>query len=248
MNEPSWGSYSVYNFERDRLVPLYADVAAAVRDIAPTWIIFAEPSSSRNIGLESEITSLPFDNAMYSPHSYDSGAESGSGFDPTHRQQILDNGALLATEATTMHAGLWIGEYGGVADEGGIADYMSAEYDAAAAAAAGTTYWADDGGDYGLVDADGNEKPELVAAVVRPYPAFVAGTPSSYAFDSTTSMFSVTYAPDRSAAQPTEIAIPPRLYPGGYTVDCGGCASHMETGALVIDTPPPGDSVTITVH
>jgi endoglycosylceramidase len=248
LNEPSWGSYSVYNFERDRLVPLYADVAAAVRDIAPTWIIFAEPSSSRNIGLESEITSLPFDNAMYSPHSYDSGAESGSGFDPTHRQQILDNGALLATEATTMHAGLWIGEYGGVADEGGIADYMSAEYDAAAAAAAGTTYWADDGGDYGLVDADGNEKPELVAAVVRPYPAFVAGTPSSYAFDSTTSMFSVTYAPDRSAAQPTEIAIPPRLYPGGYTVDCGGCASHMETGALVIDTPPPGDSVTITVH
>jgi endoglycosylceramidase len=248
LNEPSWGTYSVYNFERDRLVPLYADVADAVRRIAPSWIIFAEPSSSRNVGLDSNITSLPFDNAMYAPHSYDSGAESGSGFDPTHRQNILDNGATLASEAKTMHAGLWIGEYGGVADESGIADYMTAEYDAAGAAAAGTMYWADDSGAYGPIDADGNERPELVAAIVRPYPAFVAGTPSSYAFDADTQTFTVSYAPDRTTAQPTVIAIPPRLYPGGYTVDCGGCTSHAETGALVIDTPPPGDSAVITIH
>jgi endoglycosylceramidase len=248
LNEPNWGTYPVFNFERDRLVPLYADIAAAVRDVAPQWIVFAEPSASRNVGLDSQITSLPFDNAMYAPHSYDAGAESGSGFDPSHREQILENGATLASEAKTMHAGLWIGEYGGVATEPGIADYMAAEYDAAAAVAAGTTYWADDAGSYGLVDADDHEVPAIVDAVVRPYPELVAGAPSSYAYDATTGAFSLTYAPDRASALPTEIAIPPRLYPSGYRVDCGGCAWHAEPGGLAIDTPPPGDPATITVR
>jgi endoglycosylceramidase len=248
LNEPSWGTYPVFNFENDRLLPLYADVTTAVRAIAPNWIIFAEPSSSRNIGLESQIHSLPFDNAMYAPHAYDSGAESGSGFDPTHRDAILENGALLAQEAQTMRAGLWIGEYGGVSTESGITDYMTDEYDAAANAAAGTTYWAYDSGSYGLVDDNDQEKPELVASVVRPYPQLVAGTPNSYGYDATSGTFTMTYAPDRSMTQPTVIAIPPRLYASGMTVDCGGCTSHAETGSLVIDVPPPGDSVTITIH
>ena len=249
LNEPSWGTYPVFQFERDRLVPLYADIVAAVRGEAPDWVVFAEPSSSRNIGLDSNIQSLPFDNAMYAPHSYDSGAESGSVFDPSHRATILENVAELATEAQTMHAGLWIGEYGGDPGAPGIADYMTADYDAAGSAAAGTMYWSYDRGDGdSLLDADGAEKPELLAAVVRPYPARVAGTPASYAFDAATSTFTFTYAPDRSSSLPTEIAIPPRLYPSGYQVDCGGCTSHAELGALSIDTPPPGDSVTITVR
>jgi endoglycosylceramidase len=185
---------------------------------------------------------------MYAPHAYDSGAESGSGFDPTHRQQILDNGALLAEEAHTMRAGLWIGEYGGVSTEGGIADYMTAEYDAAASAAAGTTYWAYDSGSYGLVDANDQEVPELVAALVRPYPQLVAGTPTSYAFDPTTSTFTLVYTPDRSMTEPTVIGVAPRLYPNGPTVDCGDCVWHAETGSIVIDAPPSGDSATITIH
>jgi endoglycosylceramidase len=249
LNEPSWGTYPVFNFERDRLLPLYADVVAAVRTSAPAWVAFAEPSSSRNVGLESQLVSLPFDNAMYSPHEYDSGAESGDGFDPSHRANILANAAELATEAQTMHAGLWIGEYGGVATDPGITDYMTADYDAAGIAAAGTMYWAYDRSDgYGLLDPEGNEKPELVAAVVRPYPTLVAGTPASYAFDAPSSTFTFTYSPDRGAALPTELAIPARVYPNGYQVDCGGCASHVEPGALVIDTPPSGDPATITVH
>ena len=247
LNEPSWGTYPVFNFENDRLLPLYNDVATAVRAIAPTWIIFAEPSSSRNLGLESEIHSLPFDNAMYAPHSYDSGAESGSGFDPTHRQQILDNGALLAQEAQTMRAGLWIGEYGGVSTESGITDYMTDEYDAAANAAAGTTYWAYDSGSYGLVDANDQEAPELVAAVVRPYPQLVAGTPTSYAFDPTSQTFTFVYAPDRSTTEPTVIAVPSRLYASGLTVACGDCTWHAQTGAIVIDAPPSGDTATIAL-
>ena len=242
LNEPSWGTYSVYNFERDRLVPLYNDVASAVREIAPQWIIFAEPSSSRNIGLRSNIASLPFDNAMYAPHSYDSGAESGSGFDPAHR--AADPRQRQAARAGSDHdarrpvdrrvrrrrrRGRHRRLHGrGVRRRRGLSR---------PARRTGPTTR----GGYGLTDANDDEVPAIVDAVVRPYPAYVAGTPSSYAFDAMSQAFTLTYSPDRSSNLPTEIAIPPRLYPSGYTVDCGGCTWHTEVGAVSIDTPPPGD-------
>ena len=51
-------------------------------------------------------------------------------------------------------------------------------------------YWSYDKSDgYALLDADGNEKPDLVDTVVRPYPERVAGTPVSYAFDDGTFTF-----------------------------------------------------------
>ena len=34
--------------------------------------------------------------------------------------------------------------------------------------------------------------------------------------------------------------MPDRIYPNGYHVDCGGCSYEMRSGALILDTPPPG--------
>ena len=100
---------------------------------------------------------------------------------------ILDNVADLACEAGDLHAGLWIGEYGGIATAPGIVEYMTAQYDAAGAVAGSTMYWSFDKSDgYSLLDVDGNEKPDLVNTVVRPYPDRVAGTPVSYAYDAGT--------------------------------------------------------------
>src|SRR5262249_33762210 len=151
--------------------PLYRDVVAGVRAAAPGWVAFLEPSSSRNAGIATGLTKLPFADVMYAPHSYDQSAEGGGGFDPAHRQQILDNVAKLADEARALDAGLWIGEYGGDASAPGIVEYMTAQYDAAGAAAAGTMYWAyDKSNGYGLLAPDGSEKPALVDVVARPYP------------------------------------------------------------------------------
>jgi endoglycosylceramidase len=246
LNEPPWGSYPIFKFEHDRLTPLYTDVVAAVRAEAPHWIAFLEPGASRNTGIATGLTAFSFGNVMYAPHSYDANAEGGAGFDPTHRQAILDNVAALADEAHTLHAGLWIGEYGGSSSAPGIVDYMTAQYDAAGAAAAGTMYWADDkGGDYSLFDAAGNEKPVLVGVIVRPYPERVAGTPISYAFDASTTTFTLTYSPSRGE---TVLAIPPRVYPTGFTVDCDGCEYHADGNELVVDTPPAGNPATISIH
>ncbi|HEU0035926.1 MAG TPA: cellulase family glycosylhydrolase [Kofleriaceae bacterium] len=242
LNEPNWGTYPVFDFENDRLVPLYVDVVTAVRQAAPSWVVFAEPSASRNAGIATQLVTLPFDDVVYAPHSYDPDAEAGGGFDETHRQKILDTQRELADEARTLGAALWIGEYGGMADAPGIVPYMTAEYDAAGSVAAGSMYWSYDKGDggYSMLAADGSEKPELIGVLVRPYPELVAGDPIAYAFDAATSTFTFDYTPDAALDAATEIAIPPRLYPTGYTVECGECAVEQGADRAVIVSPGAG--------
>ena len=247
LNEPNWGTYPLFQFENDRLKPLYIDVVRAVRDVAPRWIAFIEPSASRNGGIATKLVALPFEDVVYAPHSYDQEAEAGAGFDETHRQKILDTLGELAGEAETLKAALWIGEYGGMAASPGIVPYMTAQYDAAGSVAAGTMYWSYDKGDggYSMLDADGTEKPELMGALVRPYPELTAGDPIAYRFDAATRVFTFEYTPDPNHGLPTEISVPPRVYPNGFTVACGGCEA-VEAPGVVMILPPGATIVTIT--
>jgi endoglycosylceramidase len=246
LNEPEWGSYSIFDFEPDRLAPFYGRIVRAVRGAAPGWVAFLEPSSARNAGIASSLTAFDFDDVVYAPHSYDAAAEGGGGFDPTHRQQILDNVAKLAGEAQSLHAALWIGEYGGMATAPGIVEYMTAQYDAAGQAAAGGAYWAYDDGGYGPVNSDGSERAPLVDVLVRPYPARVAGDPIAYAFDAATSTFTMSWTP--GAALATEIVVPARAYPSGWSVDCAGCVWHADGDELVVTTPPTDRPATLRIH
>ena len=249
LNEPNWGTYPVFQFEPDRLLPLYTDAVTAVRAQAPDWIAFVEPSASRNVGIATKLTALPFENAMYAPHSYDQGAESGNGFDPSHRQKLLDSARELADEARALGAGLWIGEYGGIATDPNIGAYMGAQYDAAGAVSGSTMYWSYDKSDgYGLLASDGTEETALLDALVRPYPERIAGDPIAYAFEPATSTFTFTYTPDRASALPTELVVPARTYPAGYQVTCDGCAFTQDAGALHITTPPAGSPATIVIQ
>ena len=235
-------------FEAEVLQPFYVDVVAAVRAEAPAWVAFLEPASSRNLGVATGLVKLPFGDVVYSPHSYDRDAEGGSGFDPAHRDAILDNLAALAAEARSLDAALWIGEYGGVASAPGITAYMDAQYDGAAAVVAGAMYWdygRDDG--YAMLASDGSEKAELLDVLVRPWPERVAGDPVSIAYDEAASRLEVTYRPDRRSAAPTEIAVPERRYPGGYAVECGGCETERAPGLLRVLTAPAGEVVSVIV-
>jgi endoglycosylceramidase len=242
LNEPNWGSYPIFQFEKDRLAPLYTDVIASVRAAAPQWVAFVEPGASRNTGLATGLTVPLADDVMYAPHSYDANAENGGGFDPTHRQDLIDNVAALQGEAKALDGGLWIGEYGGDTTKAGIADYMTAQYDAAGAVAGSTMYWAYDDGAYGMIDTQGNEKPDLMGALVRPYPARVAGTPTSYAFDGSTFTLDYVAAP---AVAPTEIIVPPRL--GPFAVTCHGCDVTFSGDTVEIRTVPGPVHATITL-
>jgi endoglycosylceramidase len=249
LNEPYWGSYSLFDFEADRLAPLYERVVGAVRAEAPHWLAFVEPAASRNFGIATGLPRFPYDDVVYAPHSYDTQTEGGADFDPSHRQAILDNLTALEVEATAHHAALWIGEYGVPSTRGGIADYMAAQYDGMGAVAAGGMYWEYGRDDqYGLLDPDGSDKAVLLDAVVRPAPERVAGKPIAYTFDAATAAFTFTYSPDRAVHAPTEITLPARTYPAGFQVDCGGCTYLLRAGGITITAAAADDPATVTVR
>lgn len=242
LNEPYWGSAAMGSFEQVHLTPFYERVVSEVRAVAPDWIVFMEPAASRNLGLPTGLELMPFGDVVYAPHSYDQEAEQGNGFDPARRDAIVSNLALLREEADRLGAGLFIGEYGGQASHPGIGEYMDAQLDGMAAVASAGAYWAYDRDDgYGLLDSEGGEKPELMAALVRPAPLRVAGDPLSYDYDEATGAFELTWQAVSDVDGPTVISIPSRLYPDGYTVECDGCRHEPRDARLVVTEPPTGD-------
>lgn len=251
MNEPFWGSTGPSTFEQEDLGPLYERIIPAVRESAPDWVAFLEPGASRNLGFATSLEPFSFSDIVYSPHSYDSLAEGGEGFDDERREALVSNYDLFRQEAEWLDAALWIGEYGGIATDPGIVEYMDAQYDGAGAVSAGTCYWtytASEG--YGMLDPEGNEKPALMDTLVRPYPARVAGAPIAYRFDEGTRVFSLEYEPDDDISAPTEIVVPTRVYPAGVEVDCGGCSFESAGGRVRLMEPPPASqgATTVTVR
>lgn len=247
INEPHWGSTSIVGFEEDRLAPFYVDVTRAVREIAPAWLLFAEPSASRNLGYPTSLPRFPFEGVVYAPHAYDPDAESGRGFLPERREAIARKLRELRAEADTLGAALFIGEYGGVAADPGITPYMDAAYDAAGDVAASTMYWAYDKDDgYGILNPDGTEKRELLEVLVRPYPSRFAGDLTAYAYDEATSTLTVRGRRDPAVTAPTEIVVPPRAFPNGASVECGGCRVEEASGIVRLhDVPTSTDTLIV---
>jgi endoglycosylceramidase len=248
MNEPHWGSYSIFDFERDRMQPLYHRVITAVRAEAPGWVAFLEPSVGRGLGVRTSLQPSAHTDLVYAPHSYDGNAELGQGFSADNRQFLISRIADFDREARKLSAALWIGEYGGNPDHKGIFDYMDAQYDGAAAVAASTVYWHyGKGRGYELLDPDGEERKALLDVLVRPYPRRVAGDPISYHFDHQSRRFTLTYTPLAAVTAATEIAVPARVYSAGYRVGCQGCSSTRISGGLRITSPPGDRPATVTI-
>ncbi|HTL12949.1 MAG TPA: cellulase family glycosylhydrolase [Bdellovibrionota bacterium] len=220
-NEPLW--FSPF-FEHGALSEYYQEAVTAARLYAPSWLAFLEPSATRNAGLPTTLRKFSVGNAIYSPHSYDTDAESGKGFDLKHRDDILNKVAHLSREAARLGGALWIGEYGGMSARPHIAEYMEAQNDAAGAVAAGSMYWdyARLPDPYAMLHEDGTEIEPLMQVLVRPYAERVAGTPLWYRYDGATRTFTLRYRPDPALRSPLVFSVPGRIYPEGFDVLCSG--------------------------
>lgn len=246
INEPWQGSFGLESFEPSALQPFYERVVPAVRDVAPHWLAFLEPSSMSNLGRASFLEPFPFEGVVYAPHSYDPSFERGEGFDDDNRALAMDKLAQLAMEARHLGAALWIGEFGGDADLPGIAPYMDAEMDAFASVLAGAAYWDFSKGDgFGLLDASGAEKTAIWDAIVRPTPERIAGTLVGYNFDDATATFTLSY--EAASAAPSWVRVPDRAYPDGFAVECSG-GTATTSGATVEVVAEPQATVTLTVR
>ena len=95
----------------------------------------------------------------------------------------------------------------------------------------------------------------MVSPLVRPYPRAVAGTISSYQWSPEQGRFELFYAHDALITAPTELAVPSRLFPQGFTLTVSD-ATHMTSvydatsGILTIsDTGASGArSLVLTVN
>jgi hypothetical protein len=100
-----------------------------------------------------------------------------------------------------------------------------------------------------------NLKSEKLAVLVRPYPQLVAGTPVSWKFDDGKKAFDLTYSTTRAgggtfAGHPaTEVFVPKRQYPSGYSVRVQGAGVASGPGEQVLELQacPGGKTVKLQV-
>jgi endoglycosylceramidase len=86
-----------------------------------------------------------------------------------------------------------------------------------------------------------NLKSEKLGVLVRPYPQLIAGTPASWKFDADKKAFELEYSTQRAdggtfAGHPlTEVFVPKRHYPGGYSVRVQGAGVASGPGAQLLE-------------
>jgi endoglycosylceramidase len=95
----------------------------------------------------------------------------------------------------------------------------------------------------------------MLDALAVPHPELVAGTPQSYGYDTSTSVFTLTYATQRAdgtgafaAGSQTSVAVPATEYPDGYAVSVSGGTVVSEGGILDVASCPGAATVSVTVQ
>ncbi len=100
-----------------------------------------------------------------------------------------------------------------------------------------------------------NLKSAKLDVLVRPYPQLIAGTPTSWKFDPDSKAFTLAYTTARAGggsfggSPATEVYVPKRQYPNGYSVQASGAAATSDAGAQTLElrSCPGAKSVAVTV-
>ena len=230
--------------DRSGLDRYYAKAVAAIRAHDKRHLVFAEPYVLFNFGLSTTHVALPpgEKDGGLSFHMYTAS--------PNDEPAVLDHavawshssgGALLETE------------FGATTDTATI-DRMIEEADRALVP---WIFWAfNEDVVHSLAEppSGSNLVASTVAAIVRPHPVAVAGTPVASTYDTTTRTMRFTWSTEGpgghrySAATPTLFNIPGSLYPAGYRVHVvGGRVVGPRHQALTVEAARGASSVSVTV-
>jgi endoglycosylceramidase len=218
-------------------------MTAAVREVDRWRPVYVEPFTLFNFG--NADTSLPGAGSpnVHSTHVY--------ALDSEHNALVMDRSVAAATRDGS---GVIATEWGDSNDPAFLTPFAD-QFDARLMS---WLYWSYDG----HVVADSRQPlvaPNLdgpvLAALSRPYPSAVNGTPTAFHFDSTSNTTQLTFAttrPDGRTAPrflPTQVVLPKLRYPTGYTVKASGAdvVSRRCAPTLALRTRPGAQSVSVTV-
>lgn len=255
------------DFDEGPLSAYYARMVAAIRGADPARAIWYEPLSLFNHGIPTYVKPPADDNLGFAFHDYTlaCGVEEGGRalpiglplgeFCKTDRDKIMTN--ALSHSADTGSALLQT-EFGATMNPDTITDQVTL-YDEHMIP---WMFWA-----YtryiGTLEPNGKLKPAgddaninwtVADPLIRPYPRLVSGTPTSWSYDPAANILTAAYSTaraDGSGSFPpgsvTEIAVPPRRYPSGYSVTVAGGTVLSAPGAPVLRVAPCVGSSTVTV-
>jgi endoglycosylceramidase len=247
------------------LTSFYTKITAAVRAVNTTTLLFGEPWLTFDTGSPSALGSTGDAEAGFSFHDYCPFDSISTVLDfacPAFNNAVFSN-----ADAVSQRTGdaLLMTEFGATND----ASILSEVVAGAEQAQVGWLMWSFCGcGDptgspsvEGMVN-DAAEAPTgsnvntaMLDALAVPHPELVAGTPGSYAYNTSTSTFTLTYSTERAdgsgafaSGSQTSVAVPAVQYPGGYEVTVSGGRVVSTGGILDIASCPGAATVSVTVQ
>jgi endoglycosylceramidase len=252
-----------------RMGAFYRRAIAAIRQADPDGIVWYEPNVIFNFGAKTNVPDTGDARAGFSFHDYC--LTTFQGQDPKERDcDAFDD---LVFRNALDHAGrmgdtLLLTEFGATEDLGSIRRMV----DRADRNMVSWQYWHYCGcndpttsgpGDVQAIVIDpaqppagGNLKNAKLDVLSRPYPQAVAGTPWGWRFDAADRSFIFEHSTRRAgggslpAGAQTEIVLPRRQYPGGYSVQAQGASIRSRPGESLLRVVPcagvPGIGVRVT--
>lgn len=235
-----------------QLYELYRRLRTAVRGQGAMQTLVLDPPVVRNLTIGIPTEPLGPD-VVYAPHLYTQTFGLPELQYNGDASTITVDYALATSEAAGFGGPLFVGEYGGnTAVEGGfraatelfLRDTL-AEQDRRLIGGAAWAYFPSDN-TFSVVDADGNEKGELVNILARPYARRIAGVPTEMRYDVASKEFVFSWRVEDPApgGGVTEVFVPLRHYPQPFDVELSdGVAMRFdaEKQVLLLATTTAGE-------
>jgi endoglycosylceramidase len=246
------------------LTSFYSRVDRAIRQVNTTALLFGEPTLLFDIGNPSSLGSTGDANSGFSFHMYCPFESVSAVLDfacPSSDTATLSNAEAVSSRTRDA---LLMTEFGATSDT----SILSEDVAAAASAKVGWMMWAmcycgdptTSSSSEGLVNdlaqapSGSNVNTAMLDALAVPHPDLVSGTPGSYAYNTSTHVFTLTYSTERAdgtgafaAGSQTSISVPAVQYTSGYQVAVSGGRVVSTGGVLQVASCRGATSVTVTV-
>ena len=222
INEPYFGTFLPWTFEKTYLKDFYLDVVSGIRTVDLNHYFFYEPQIMTNSGFKSYLPSLETEKVVYAPHFYLPTVHEGLPYLglPFFIKRAL---SMRNSEAEDASVAWLLGEFGVNKDVVGRELYLKYILGMLNSYTASWTYWSYDYGsneNFGIINESGCENPQL-NILVYPYPQKIAGDPKCFNYNYKTKSFSLEFFENGSSEGPSEIYVgKSRIYPDGFNVYC----------------------------
>ena len=248
INEPGWGNAKMADWGPQVLTPFYERMAAVIRRVAPGAPIFVDATGADALSGTTTVQRPQIDQLVFAPHFYAPEVIlEGRWHDSPRALEPLRSWAEIGRR---WQVPVLIGELGITPRAEGAASYVTANYEVLDQEGMHATLWecsttADDWNDEDMsVAGQGGIERATVEALVRPYPAAIAGRLSAFRYDADAGVADLRFFAEADGI--SEVVVPDRCFPSGPEIELdgiGGDVSHdLASGRVLVRAAAAGEA------